>query len=49
MTTPAALTSRLRTSGSCPPSLIPFEGTDLDDAFLKKISNLVEDGKFKSG
>jgi len=44
MTAPAVLTARLRTNGHCPPSLLAAEGTDLNDIFLQKVSNLVQDG-----
>jgi|AntRauTorckE5430_2_1112549.scaffolds.fasta_scaffold06833_3 hypothetical protein len=45
MTTPAILTTRLRQLGHCPPSLLAVEETKLDDSFLVKVSNLVQDGK----
>jgi hypothetical protein len=48
MTAPAVLTARLRTNGHCPPSLLAAEGTDLNDIFLQKVSNLVQDGMFCS-
>ena len=48
MTTPAVLTSRLRTTGQCPPSLLDTDGIDLNDEFLKKVSNLVQDGKYST-
>ncbi len=48
MTTPAVLTSRLRTTGQCPPSLLDTDGIDLNDEFLKKVSNLVQDGKCRT-
>eukprot|EP00979_Chaetoceros_neogracilis_P014903 scaffold5008_cov174-Chaetoceros_neogracile.AAC.1 len=44
MTTPAILTTRLRQLGHCPPSLLAVEETKLDDSFLVKVSNLVQDG-----
>jgi hypothetical protein len=48
MTTPAILTTRLRQLGHCPPSLLAAEETKLDDSFLVKVSNLVQDGKSTS-
>jgi hypothetical protein len=48
MTTPAILTTRLRQLGHCPPSLLAVEETKLDDSFLIKVSNLVQDGKSAS-
>ena len=48
MTTPAILTTRLRQLGHCPPSLLVVEETKLDDSFLLKVANLVQDGKAKN-